>query len=91
MAWNKLSVLKNDGGLDFRDLHEFNIALLGKHVWKFCNNPTSLVARLFKDRYFPGDHILQASKENELSFIWLELWKAKKKLCKGFRWIVGDG
>lgn len=30
VAWDKLSMSKKRGGLGFRDLHGFNLALLGK-------------------------------------------------------------
>lgn len=75
----------------FRNLHGFNIALLGKHIWKFCHNPTSLVARVFKARYFPDNHVLQAHKGSDPSFIWTGIWEAKERLYKGFRWVLGDG
>lgn len=45
---------RNEGRLGFRRLYGFNLALLGKHAWNFINNPTSLVLRVFKDRYFPN-------------------------------------
>lgn len=50
MAWDKMSVAKSEGGLGFRNLYGFNLALLGKHVWNFIKNPQSLVARVFKAR-----------------------------------------
>lgn len=49
-------------GLGFRDLHGFNVALLGEHILKFCQRPNSMVSRLFRARYFQDNHILQASK-----------------------------
>lgn len=61
---------KSKGGLSFRYLHGFNVALLGKHVWNFINNPHSLVARVFKARYFPETGVLQATKRRGDSFIW---------------------
>lgn len=91
MAWNKMSLSESNRGLGFHDLQGFNIALLGKHVWNLCHNPTSLVARLLKARYFPDDHILQASKGSRSSFIWVGIWEAKEKLRKGFKWVLGDG
>jgi len=30
-----LSVNKNNGGMSFKDLTRFNVAMLGKHGWKF--------------------------------------------------------
>lgn len=61
---------KSNGGLGFRSLHGFNMALLGKHVWNFIKNPDSLVAHVFKALHFSGSSILQAPKGNGSSFIW---------------------
>ena len=47
LAWNKMYTAKDRGGLGFRSMHGFNLALLGKHVWNFLNNQRSLVARIF--------------------------------------------
>lgn len=91
LAWDKICLEKCDGGLGFRSLHGFNLALLGKHVWKFVSNPTSLVARVYKAKYFQDCSILQATKENGSSFIWAGIWEAKEMVCKGYRWVLGDG
>ncbi|XP_074347086.1 uncharacterized protein LOC141685908 [Apium graveolens] len=79
------------GGLGFRDLYGFNIALLGKHCWNFINNPQSLVSRVYKERYFSNTTMLGAKKGQNPSFIWQGIMTAKTELQKGFRWIMGDG
>lgn len=43
-----MSMSKGSGGLGFRDLYGFNIALLGKQCWNFLNNLSSLVARFLR-------------------------------------------
>ncbi|XP_019196029.1 PREDICTED: uncharacterized protein LOC109189860 [Ipomoea nil] len=48
MAWDKLSKPKKFGGLGFKDLRAFNLAMLGKQRWRFLTNPQSLVARVYK-------------------------------------------
>lgn len=53
---------KSNGGSGFRNLHGFNLALLGKHVWNFLNNPVSLLIRVFKASYFPQTNVLKASR-----------------------------
>ena len=35
MRWERLCKPKSVGGLGFKKLHEFNLALLSKHGWKF--------------------------------------------------------
>lgn len=82
---------KSKGGVGFRDLHGFNLALLGKHVWNFVNNPQSLVARIYKARYFPNDHVFHARRGGGDSFIWSGIWQAKENLKDGFRWVLGNG
>lgn len=91
MGWDKMEIAKSRGDLSFRNLQGFNIALLEKYIWNFCCNPSSLVARLYKVRYFLEGHILQASKGNDSSFIWLGLWEAIEKFRANFRWILEDG
>lgn len=91
LSWNNMSGPKSKGGLGFRNLYGFNIALLGKHLWNFMHNSNSLVARIFKARYFPTSHVLKASRGSGSSFLWTGLWTAKEELCKGFRWVLGNG
>lgn len=89
--WEAMCMSKSQGGLGFKNLHGFNLALLGKHLWNFILNPNSLVSRLYKARYFSDCHVLQASQGAGPSFIWAGLWKAKEAIKEGFRWVVGDG
>ncbi|XP_074377607.1 uncharacterized protein LOC141719125 [Apium graveolens] len=83
---------KMRGGLRFRNLYGFNIAMLGKkQVWNLIYQPNSLVARVFKAKYYPNGNILNATRTGGSSFIWSGLWKAKEELKNDFRWVVGDG
>ena len=54
-------------------------------------NPDSLVAKVFRERYFPDKHVLQANKGQGSSFIWTWLWQVKEELRSCFRWVLGNG
>ena len=44
MAWWKMCILKKNGGMVFRDLHAFNLAILAKQCWRLISNPETLCA-----------------------------------------------
>ena len=49
---------KEQGGMGFRDLHFFNLAMLGKHGWNFVSNLHTLANRLIKAKYFPHGNLI---------------------------------
>lgn len=91
VGWNGLSMSKCHGGLAFRSLYGYNIALMAKHVWKFVHMPQTLVSRFFKAKYFPNSHVLQARALPGSSFIWQGIVTAKKEVVQGYRWVLGNG
>lgn len=91
LSWDAMSFAKCKGGLGFRNFHGFNLSLLGKHCWKFINQPQALVSRVYKARYFADRHLLKAVKGTGASFIWSGLFEAKEVLAKGYRWVLGNG
>lgn len=91
LSWDAMSSSKSRDGLGFRNLYGFNIALLGKHCWNFIKKSQSLVARVFKARYYPDSHFLHALVSPGSSYIWLGIMTAKRSIFKGYRWILGDG
>ncbi|KAK2390980.1 hypothetical protein QL285_064484 [Trifolium repens] len=91
LAWDKLACPKDEGGLGFRDFHGFNMAMVAKQGWNFMHNSTSLVARLYKARYFPQNSFLESNIGNNPSFAWRSIWRARQVLSYGCRWQIGDG
>jgi len=52
---------KKEGGIGFRDLKAFNIALLAKQGWQLQTCPNSLFHWVYKAKYFPYGDFLNAS------------------------------
>ncbi|GMJ10818.1 hypothetical protein like AT4G29090 [Hibiscus trionum] len=73
----------------FRDLHDFNIALLGKQIWRLIQSPESLLALVLRSRYFPSGNILEAKSDRRASFAWRGIWQAMHWLQPGFFWRPG--
>ncbi|KAA3465142.1 reverse transcriptase [Gossypium australe] len=66
--WKHLCRSKEDGGLGFRNMAQFNIALLAKQGWRLLTYPESLVAQVFKAKYFPMGDFLNSSLGNSGSY-----------------------
>ena len=87
----KLIRIKSEGGIGFRDLKLFNKALLARQGWRLLQNPSSLVFRMLKAKYFPNTSFLEALSPGNASFIWRSICEAKSVLHDGLRWRVGNG
>jgi hypothetical protein len=73
LGWEKLTRSKSMGGLGFRDIHAFNIAMLSKQVWRLIQNPDSLCARLLRAKYYPDGNIFEAKPTDGISYTWRSL------------------
>lgn len=90
MSWDKLTISKNEGDMGFRNLYVLNIALLGKQGWRLMTQSDTLVAKLFKAKYYPKCDFLEAKRGNNSSYVWRSLHKARVILKEGTRWCIGS-
>lgn len=91
MAWDRICDVKEEGGLGFKKLSEFNIAMLAKQAWRLINNVNPLVTQIMKARYYPNADFLQASLGVNPSYVWRSILEAQEVVSKGCRRRIGDG
>ncbi|XP_019172459.1 PREDICTED: uncharacterized protein LOC109167843 [Ipomoea nil] len=90
-AWDRLCVPKKFGGLGFKELRAFNLAMLGKPAWRFLTKPESLVACVYKAKYYPKDSFFDACLGNNPSFYWHSIMAAQGLICSGVRRGIENG
>lgn len=91
IAWDQLCKSKRLGGMGFRDLHSFNLALLGKQCWRIITKPESLMARILQARYFPYGSFMDATAGARPSSSWTSILKARALMKMGLRVRIGNG
>jgi hypothetical protein len=82
---------KFKGGLGFRDMHLFNLAMLDKQGWRLHTNPSSLLSQCLKAKYYPHSDILQSQPGHNPSYTWRSIHQAVWALNKGNCWKIGMG
>jgi len=77
--------------MGFKDLANFNDALLAKQAWRLLHNKNSLFYRVFKSKFFPNCSILKSPESSTGSHAWHSILKGRDVPLKGARWRVGCG
>ncbi|CAJ2636059.1 unnamed protein product [Trifolium pratense] len=91
LSWERLSVSKDYGGMGFKNLQAFNMAMLGKQAWNLITRPSNLVTKLLKAKYFPNCDFFESSIGHNPSYVWRSIWSSKSLVKGGCRWTIGTG
>ncbi|XP_024175552.1 uncharacterized protein LOC112181445 [Rosa chinensis] len=59
--------------------------------WRIISNPQSLIAKLYKAKYFPHCSFWEAEIGDSPSFSWISILQGRAVLQAGVQWKIGDG
>ena len=79
VSWDKLTQPKDRGGISFKDMVSFNLALLAKQTWRMMENPSTLSYRVMKGIYFSSGFLYNAKRGHKPSWIWGSLLEGRKE------------
>jgi hypothetical protein len=82
VGWKKMKLPKEEGGLCFRDLHSFNLAMLACQSWRLLQSPYYLCTQVLQAKYFPYGNLLAAKPIVEMSYVWRSILKGLEVLKK---------
>ncbi|CAL9001623.1 unnamed protein product, partial [Prunus brigantina] len=90
-SWRNLCRPKCLGGLGFKIFEAFNQAMVAKQAWRLLENPSSLVGRILRARYFPNGDFLTAGYGQSPSLIWRSILWGRQVIENGLIWRIGGG
>ena len=91
VAWDTLTLPKSEGGIGFREIEQFNDALLARVSWKILKNPNALLSRVLLGKYCSENSFLEVPAASACSHGWRSILAGREVLKLGFGWTVGDG
>ena len=77
--------------MGFKDITDFNTAMLGKQLWRLIEKPNSLFARVFKGRYYRNASPLEPIRSYSPSYGWRSIVSTRSLVSKGLIKRVGTG
>ena len=97
MTWDKICQSKDKGGLGVIDIEKFNLALLGKWIWRLKSEEGSLWKDIIESKYGGWRGLRSQDQSCKESMWWRDLRKVwylegwRNDFEDRGRWEVGDG
>lgn len=76
---------KGERGSGFKDLKNFNMAMLAKQIWRIMKDKTSLLYRTYKAKYFANWQFMKPNLEKTPSYMWRGIWEVQFIIHEGCR------
>lgn len=74
VGWDKVCMSKFHGGLAFKNLSTFNLALLTKQGCKVLQDECSLPQKVNKAKNFPCTYFFESQLGHSPSYAWCGIW-----------------
>lgn len=91
LSWEKLTQPKCLGGLGFRDIQVFNVALLAKLAWRLLTKPNCLLSRILMSKYCSKASFLKVTPGASISHGWRGILAGRDLLLQHLGKAVGNG
>lgn len=91
ISWDKITQPKSLGGLGFRDIRDFNHALLAKIAWRILTAPDCLLARILLGKYCHKSSFLKVQAGSAISHGWRGVLAGRDLLLRHLGKAIGDG
>ncbi|GJZ78963.1 putative RNA-directed DNA polymerase [Tanacetum coccineum] len=82
VCWKDVCKPKSQGGLGLRSLHDWNEALMAKHLWSIASNKDSIWVKWVKIYKLRGNNLWDLELKKGNSWVWLQLLRLKDKIDK---------
>ena len=91
ISWTTMTLPKENGSLNFRDIESYNDAFLAKLSWRIANNPESLLGRILLGKYCQTESFLTCPVRSACSHGWRSIMIGRDIIVEHSGWAVGNG
>lgn len=91
VAWSTMTLAKDEGGLEFRDIESINDSFLTKLSWRLVRHPESLLARTLMGKYCTTESFLTVPISSSCSHGWRGIMIGRDIILENYGWAIGNG
>lgn len=91
VAWDKITMPVDMGGLDVRDLQVMNESLLMKFLWCLASGSEAQWVRIVKAKYFPKSELWHSKRDYNYTGFWISMMRLRSILEPWVQWRIGNG
>ncbi|GJY57634.1 RNA-directed DNA polymerase, eukaryota, reverse transcriptase zinc-binding domain protein [Tanacetum coccineum] len=91
VKWSDVCRPKNQGGLGLKSMHEWNIALMAKHLWSIISNKNTIWVKWVKVHKLKGKNLWDIDLNKGMSWSWKHLLNLRDKIKEFVNVKLGNG